>query len=174
MKKIIVLVLLLTLTLSLVLTGCTTVDDVTAKTEEAAEEAPEKVEAVEEKAPVENAYVGNPEDTYYMISFLSGHPFWIGCRKGMEAAAEQLGVQTMYGGDPEYDVNKAVAAFEQIAATKPKGILLTCISPEPFVEVINNAVDAGVPVITFDTDSPNSKRLSDLIIVLQKYHRNLY
>jgi ribose transport system substrate-binding protein len=28
------------------------------------------------------------------------------------------------------------------------------------VEVINKAVESGVPVITFDTDSPNSKRLS--------------
>ncbi len=94
-----------------------------------------------------------------MITFLSGHPFWVGCRKGMEAAAEQLGVSTMYGGDPEYDVTKAIAAFEAIAATQPDGILLTCISPEPFVEVINNAVAAGIPVITFDTDSPNSDRL---------------
>jgi ribose transport system substrate-binding protein len=111
-------------------------------------------------AQAKSQFVGDPKETYYMITFLSGHPFWVGCRLGMEAAAKQLGVKTLYGGDPEYDVNKAIAAFEQIAATKPKGILLTCISPEPFVEVINKAVESGVPVITFDTDSPNSKRLS--------------
>ena len=106
------------------------------------------------------AFVGSPDETYYMVTFLSGHPFWVGCRKGMEAAAKQLGVTVKYGGDPEYDVTKAVAAFEQIVATKPDGVLLTAISPEPFVEAINNATAAGVPVITFDTDSPKSDRLS--------------
>jgi len=116
--------------------------------------------AVSGFAQGKGSYVGDAKETYYMITFLSGHPFWVGCRLGMEAAAKQLGVSTKYGGDPEYDVNKSVAAFEQIAGTKPKGILLTCISPEPFVEVINKAVESGVPVITFDTDSPNSKRLS--------------
>jgi len=118
--------------------------------------------AVEAPAPGSpgTAYVGSPDETYYMVTFLSGHPFWIGCRKGMEAAAEQLGVTVKYGGDPEYDVTKAVAAFEQIVATKPDGVLLTAISPEPFVEAINNATEAGVPVITFDTDSPKSNRLS--------------
>jgi ribose transport system substrate-binding protein len=108
----------------------------------------------------EIAFKGSPDEVYYMNAFLSGHPFWVGCRLGAEAAAEQLGVTLRYGGDPEYDVNKAVAAFEQIVATKPKGILVTCISPEPFIEPINNAIAAGVPVISFDSDSPDSKRLS--------------
>jgi ribose transport system substrate-binding protein len=108
----------------------------------------------------EAAYKGSSDEVYYMNAFLAGHPFWVGCLRGAEAAAAQLGVTIKYGGDPEYDVNKAVAAFEQIVATKPKGVLLTCISPEPFIEPINNAVNAGVPVITFDSDSPDSKRLS--------------
>ncbi|MDR1930190.1 MAG: substrate-binding domain-containing protein [Treponema sp.] len=108
----------------------------------------------------ETPYRGDPSEVYYMNAFLSGHPFWVGCRLGAEAAAAQLGVTLRYGGEPEYDVNKAVSAFEQIVSTGPKGVLLTCISPEPFIEPINNAIAAGVPVITFDSDSPDSKRLS--------------
>lgn len=107
-----------------------------------------------------SAFQGEPGETYYMVAFLSGHPFWVGCRLGAEAAAKQLGVTLRYGGDPEYDVNKSVQAFEQIVATKPKGVLLTCIDPSALKEPIDNAVAAGVPVITFDTDSPDSKRLS--------------
>ncbi|MDR1903357.1 MAG: substrate-binding domain-containing protein [Treponema sp.] len=106
------------------------------------------------------AFQGAAGETYYMVAFLSGHPFWVGCRLGAEAAASQLGVTLRYGGDPEYDVNKSVQAFEQIVATGPKGVLLTCIDPNALKEPIDNAVNAGVPVITFDTDSPDSKRLS--------------
>jgi ribose transport system substrate-binding protein len=106
------------------------------------------------------AYQSSADETYYMIAFLSGHPFWVGCRLGAEDAAKQLGVTLKYGGDPEHDVNKSVQAFEQIAATQPAGILLTAIEPEAMKEPINNAMNAGVPVICFDSDSPSSKRLT--------------
>lgn len=171
MKRSFVLVLALCLIFALAFGGCAPAAvapvekpaaTVAAVEKPAAVVEPTKAAVVQEAAPGSpgHAYVGSPDEVYYMVTFLSGHPFWVGCRKGMEAAASQLGVTVKYGGDPEYDVTKAVAAFEQIAATQPKGILLTAISPEPFVEVINNAVDAGIPVITFDTDSPNSKRLA--------------
>ncbi len=122
---------------------------------------PDAPEANDQQAPTatQGAYVGNPEEVYYMVAFLSGHPFWVGCLRGAEDAAKQLGVTVKFGGDPEYDVNKSVGAFEQIAATKPAGIMLTAISPDPFVEPINNAMASGVPVITFDSDSPDSNRL---------------
>jgi ribose transport system substrate-binding protein len=165
MKRTFITILALCMALALALGGCATVADVESQAEKADEPVAADPEVVTEvvteivEVPAEGAYLGSKDEVYYMVTFLSGHPFWIGCRKGMEAAAEQLGVSTMYGGDPEYDVTKAVAAFEAIAATQPDGILLTCISPEPFVEVINNATAAGIPVITFDTDSPNSDRL---------------
>lgn len=160
MKKSRIIILALCMVFALLATSCGTINDTTAPTTTKATEA--TTTAATTAAPADQSVFagGGDSETYYMVTFLSGHPFWVGCRKGMEAAAAQLNVKTLYGGDPEYDVNKAIAAFEQIVATKPKGILLTCISPEPFVEVINKAVEAGVPVITFDTDSPNSKRLS--------------
>jgi len=165
MKKTLFAVFGVLVILSMVLVACAPAApaaEAPAAEAPAAEAPAAEAPAVEAPAPGSPgmAYVGSPDETYYMVTFLSGHPFWIGCRKGMEAAAEQLGVTAKYGGDPEYDVTKAIAAFEQIVATKPDGVLLTAISPEPFVEAINNASEAGVPVITFDTDSPNSNRLS--------------
>ncbi|MDR1133601.1 MAG: substrate-binding domain-containing protein [Synergistaceae bacterium] len=108
----------------------------------------------------DSPFAGNADEVYYMVAFLSGHPFWVGCRLGAEAAAQQLGVTLKYGGDPEYDEVKSVAAFEQIVATKPAGVFVTCINPDALLGPINNAVDSGIPVITFDSDSPDSKRLS--------------
>ena len=34
------------------------------------------------------------------------------------------------------------------------------MNPEPFVEPINKAIEQGINVVTFDTDSPSSKRLA--------------
>jgi ribose transport system substrate-binding protein len=168
LRTVIVVLVATVMLATFALSGCQTITDVAESAIAAVETAVTATTvAAETTAAADSvvagtpaAYLGDASEVYYMIAFLSGHPFWVGCRLGMEAAAAQLGVSTKYGGDPEYDVTKAVSAFETIVATKPKGILLTCISPEPFVEPINNALAAGVPVVTFDTDSPNSKRLA--------------
>src|SRR5688572_6366811 len=42
------------------------------------------------------------------------------------------------------------------------GICLSCNDPAALMPVINRAVDAGVAVITWDADSPQSKRLTNV------------
>ena len=101
---------------------------------------------------------GDKKETYYMITFLSGAEYWQGCFLGFQEAADQLGVTVKYTGTPEYDITKAVTVFDQVVAMKPAGIALACMNPEPFIEPINKAIKAGIKVVTFDTDSPNSNR----------------
>jgi ribose transport system substrate-binding protein len=100
--------------------------------------------------------MGSEDEVYYMVTFLSGADFWKGCYLGMQEAAELYGVKTVYAGAPEYDITKAVTVFEQVVAQKPTGIALTCMNPEPFIEPINKAIEQGIKVVTFDTDSPDS------------------
>ncbi len=143
------------LCVALAFTGCVRMDDVDSSSKEK-KAAPVIVNNESDG----KGYNGSEDETYYMVTFLNGHPYWTGCYAGMQDAAEHLGVNTKYGGSQEYDINKAVASFEQIVATRPDGILLACMNPEPFIEAIDNAMAAGVPVVTFDTDSPNSNRLA--------------
>ncbi len=104
--------------------------------------------------------IGERDEVYYMVSFLSEADFWKGCYLGFKEAAQHYNVKTRYAGTPEYDITKAVTVFEQVVAQKPTGIALTCMNPEPFVEPINRAIEQGIKIVTFDTDSPDSKRLS--------------
>lgn len=174
-KRLVALVLGLVMLLTLGAAGCATIEDVEQASNEAAEEPQQEVaeEPAEESAQAEagdaeevvaddNGYYSDEKETYYMVTFVNGHPYWVGCYEGALAAAANLGsnIEVKFGGTPEYDINEAVASFEQIAATKPDGILLACMNPEPFVEAINNAMADGVPVVTYDTDSPNSNRLA--------------
>ena len=108
------------------------------------------------------AFNADPKEEYYMVTFLSGIEYWKGCYKGFEAAGELYGVKTIYAGAAEYDVNQAVTVFEQIIANKPAGIAVTCINPDAYVEPIKKAMEAGIPVVTFDADSPNSGRYAFL------------
>jgi len=99
-----------------------------------------------------------PGEVYYMVTFLSGADFWKGCYLGFKEMGDYYGVKTFYAGTPEYDITKAVTVFEQVVAKKPTGIAVTCMNPEPLIEPINKAMDMGIKVITFDTDSPQSRR----------------
>ncbi len=108
------------------------------------------------------SFAGDSSEEYYMVTFLSGYSYWKGCYKGFEDAAKQFGVTSVYGGTTEYDVNQAVTAFEQICAKKPAGIAVTCMDADAYEPVINKAMADGVNIVTFDSDSPNSDRITFL------------
>jgi ribose transport system substrate-binding protein len=100
--------------------------------------------------------------TYYMVSFLSGISFWKDAFRGMQDAANYLGVEAIYQGEEEYDVTGEVRVLEEVIGTGPDGVLVTVIQADALLPTINNAIDGGLPVVTFDSDSPLSKRYSFL------------
>ncbi|CAA7600798.1 Periplasmic binding protein domain [Acididesulfobacillus acetoxydans] len=109
-----------------------------------------------------NAMVGQPNETYYMVTFLSGIEYWKGVYAGMQAAAKNLNVKTVYTGGPQYDINQEVTTLQQVIAKKPAGILVTAINAKALTPAINQAVEAGIPVISFDSDAPDSERYAYL------------
>jgi len=115
-----------------------------------------------ESTSAEGTFAGSESETYYMVTFLSGYPFWKETYRGFQDAARQLGVTAQYAGATEYDVNAAVSSLEQIIAKKPDGIAVTAMDADAYVAPIDKAVDAGIPTVTFDSDAPDSKRAAFL------------
>ncbi|SKA83146.1 monosaccharide ABC transporter substrate-binding protein, CUT2 family [Clostridium sp. USBA 49] len=106
--------------------------------------------------------VGDKNEEYYMITFQSGMEYWKSAYRGFEDAGKLYGIKTVYTGSIQYDINQEVTILEQIIAKKPAGIAISCINPDALAAPINKAVDLGIPVVTFDADSPKSKRYSTL------------
>jgi ribose transport system substrate-binding protein len=102
------------------------------------------------------------DQSYTMVTFLSGIDYWKDCARGMMDAAEFLGVTANYTGTPEYDLTAEVRVLEETIAQQPDGILLTVINPEGVKPTIDSAIEAGIPLVAFDADSPLSKRYSFL------------
>jgi ribose transport system substrate-binding protein len=111
---------------------------------------------------VKSPLIGGKNEEYYMVTFLSGMEYWKGCYKGFEDAGKMYGVKTIYTGGLQYDINQEVTALEQVIAKKPAGIAITCINPNALAIPIKNAINSGIPVVTFDADSPESGRYSFL------------
>lgn len=106
----------------------------------------------------QSRFVGSKTDAYFMCVFRKDADYWKGVYKGFKAVGDQLGVRTVFDGCDEYDGNAQLKVFEQIVAKRPKGIALSPISPDIFKEPIDRAVAAGIKVVCFASDSPDSKR----------------
>lgn len=101
---------------------------------------------------------GSPDESYYMCVFVSGVEYWFPVYAGFKECGMTLGVQTYYEGTTEYEAQAQLEVFDNILAKNPTGIYLSPINAEPFVEPIQRAMEQGVIVATFASDSPDSGR----------------
>lgn len=104
------------------------------------------------------AIVKDESREYHMFVQFAGYSFWQECWRGFKDAADVMGVTAVYSGIPEYELNTVLTSFNQLVAQKPNGIALTCMDADAYVDPINNALEAGVDIVVFDSDSPNSNR----------------
>ena len=99
------------------------------------------------------------DQRYVMVVPISGHPFWGNIRKGAQDAATQLGVKFEFTGPVEFDNRAQQQQIEQIAVTKPTAFITGAFDPS-MADVINRVSDLGIPIVTFDSDAPASKRIA--------------
>ncbi|MFM8319933.1 MAG: substrate-binding domain-containing protein [Chloroflexota bacterium] len=104
----------------------------------------------------------NPNEKYVMVSNVAAHPYWLDAQYGGQDAAKQLGVTWEYTGPADFDTPAQVTALEQVINTKPAGLIVCALQPDAISAAIDKAIDAGIPLVTVDTDAPNSKRLTYL------------
>ncbi|PLS08904.1 substrate-binding domain-containing protein [Neobacillus cucumis] len=100
---------------------------------------------------------GNMNEKYVMVTFQAGHDYWKRALKGFEDAAGALNVSIEYRGAAQYDVHEQITVLEQVIAKKPDGIAISAIDPDKLTTTINKAIDAGIPVVLFDSGAPSSK-----------------
>jgi ribose transport system substrate-binding protein len=102
-----------------------------------------------------------PVETYATVVFLSGSEFFNWAYAGMRDAAALLGphVHVELKGPAEWDAALEARTIDQLVARKVDGVVVTAGEAEALAPAIDKAIAAGIPVITFDSDAPSSKRL---------------
>jgi ribose transport system substrate-binding protein len=82
-------------------------------------------------------------------------------RIGAEREAKQLGnVEVIWRGAESADQLRQKEILESFISQHVDGIAISCLNGEFLADTINKAVDAGIPVVTWDSDAPTSKRLA--------------
>ncbi|MDE3104206.1 MAG: substrate-binding domain-containing protein [Acidobacteriota bacterium] len=96
---------------------------------------------------------------YYLIATNTKLPYWQTANAGFLKAAQEYGVTAEMRGPDTFDPDAEVQEFHNMVARKPAGILVSVGNAEKLGPEIDAAVAAGIPVITIDSDAPESKRL---------------
>lgn len=99
------------------------------------------------------------DQRYVMVVPISAHPFWTPIRQGAQDAADHLGVQFEFTGPVEFDSIAQQSQMEQIALTMPAAFMTGAFDPS-MTETINRVSEMGIPVVTFDSDAPDSDRIT--------------
>jgi ribose transport system substrate-binding protein len=80
---------------------------------------------------------------------------------GAKRAAAELGnVEVIYRGPDRADELKQKEVLESFITQRVDGIAISVLNAEFLTSTIDKAVDAGIPVITWDSDAPASKRFA--------------
>ncbi len=76
-------------------------------------------------------------------------PFFVTMKNDFDQMAAKLGVTVIYI-DAQNDSSKQVAAVESLISRKVSGILISPMTTDSIVPAIEEAVKAGIPVVTVD------------------------
>src|SRR5947209_8845908 len=102
--------------------------------------------------------------TFGLVAKSQNNPVFQAARVGAEQAAKDLGakngvsIKIDWRKPNEEDAQKQAEAIEQLVLAGADGIAVSCSDANKLTDAIDSAVKNGVPVATFDSDAPASKR----------------
>src|SRR5690349_194759 len=103
-----------------------------------------------------------------MIAKSSTNPVFLSARTGAEAAAKELSgkhgvpVEIVWLTPPTEDGQVQAQRIAQAVNEGANAVLISCSDASKVTAAIDDAVAKGVPVMTFDSDAPQSKRFAFL------------
>ncbi len=116
-----------------------------------------------ENAPDGSAASGGG-DRKYTIAVLPkgvGHQFWLTVRAGADAAGKDLNAEIIWNGpDKETEIARQINIVQDMISRKVDAIVMAACDENALVDVVNQAMDAGIPVITIDSGVKSDRPLS--------------
>lgn len=80
-------------------------------------------------------------------------------KAGVEAAAKEFGIKADFVGPIGIDVNEQVNFVENAITQEVDGIAVSNVNAEALNPVIDKAIEAGIPAVTFNSEAAGSKRM---------------
>ena len=101
---------------------------------------------------------GEKELTIAFMPKSKGNSFFIGCRKGAEEAAKELGIRLLWDGPTEPEAAKQNEIIETWITRGVDAIAVACENKEGIATALRKAREKGIKVVTYDSDTTADAR----------------
>jgi simple sugar transport system substrate-binding protein len=105
-----------------------------------------------------------PRWRFVFICHVTAHPFFTPTQYGIADACALLNCEYQWTGSQNAVVGEMVKATEAAVSAKANGIALAVTDARAFTEPVNKALDAGIPVVSYNADgepgNPGTARLA--------------
>lgn len=95
---------------------------------------------------------------FVMVTHDAGTAFFVAPRQAVEDFAARYGVEADFLGPKTFDVAAQVKILESLVESGVDGIATTTPDPQAYQAVLDRAMQRGIPVVVYNTDSPNPQR----------------
>ena len=95
---------------------------------------------------------------FVLISKALGNPFFAEVERGAKEEADKLGCTVVQMGPAEANQASQIQILRDVIVKGTDGIAISAVNADALIRPIEEARAKGIPVVTFDSDSPNSKR----------------
>lgn len=112
-----------------------------------------------------NTVEGDMEQNRYIAVICKGsqHEFWKTVEQGAKDAGEELGIRiTFEAPEDESQIDVQIEMMEMAIQNRADAIVLAPLDTDLLNDVIEKAVDSGIPVLTFDSDVTTKKRVATI------------
>jgi ribose transport system substrate-binding protein len=111
------------------------------------------------KAPDGGAPAAKPRLRFAVMPKALDIPVFNYAKIGAERQAKEFGdVDILWNAPASADQLKQKEILESYITQRVDGIAISSLNGDFLTETINKAIDAGIPVVTWDSDAPKSKR----------------
>ena len=97
---------------------------------------------------------------YALVPKALGVPFYADAEKGCKEEAAKTGAECLFTGPAQLDDAEQTRIVRDLITKKVAGISIAPNNPDSISNVISAALAKNIPVITFDSDAPKSKRVA--------------
>lgn len=108
-------------------------------------------------------FPSHPKWNFVFVNHVTTNPFFVPTQYGIQDACALVNCTYQWTGSENSIVSEMVNAMNTAIAAKADGIAVAIIDPTAFNSPVENALSAGIPVLSYNADAPassNNKRLA--------------
>jgi simple sugar transport system substrate-binding protein len=115
----------------------------------------------------EGNFPSHPQWNFVFVNHVTTNAFFTPTQYGIADACALLGCKSQWTGSETSDVGQMVNAFNTALSSKADGIAVAIVDAKAFDAPVQQALQAGIPVVSYNADSPTPAQNGRLAYVGQ-------